>query len=47
MLNDTESKAMLEILGKHQHSEGMREREEEEDLSEEMKRKMNTIPKML
>lgn len=47
VLNDTESKAMLEILGKHQHSEGMRERDEEEDLSEEMKRKMNTIPKML
>ncbi|CAG2218258.1 unnamed protein product [Mytilus edulis] len=47
VLQDTESKAMLEILGKHQHSEGYKEREEEEDMSEEMKKKMNAIPKML
>ena len=46
VLQDTESKAMLEILGKQQHSEGFKERDEDEFVSDEMKKKMNTIPKM-
>ena len=45
---NTESKAMLELIGKTQASEGFRELEdEEEEQTEEMKRKMNTIPKLL
>ena len=46
VLQDTESKAMLEILGKQQHSEGFKERDEDEFVSDEMKKKMNAIPKM-
>ncbi|XP_061196760.1 MTOR-associated protein MEAK7-like [Saccostrea echinata] len=45
--SDPESKAMLELLGKTQASEGFREHDEDDDQSEEMKRKMNTIPKLL
>ena len=45
---NTESKAMLELIGKTRASEGFRELEdEEEEQTEEMKRKMNTIPKLL
>jgi hypothetical protein len=36
----------LEILGKQQHSEGFKERDEDEFVSDEMKKKMNAIPKM-
>ena len=46
VLKDTETKAMLEIMGKTRHSEGLKEVEDDEDMSEEMKKKMNTIPKM-
>ncbi|XP_048762250.1 MTOR-associated protein MEAK7-like [Ostrea edulis] len=45
--SDPESKAMLELLGKTQASEGFREHDDDDDQSEEMKRKMNTIPKLL
>lgn len=44
---DPESKAMLELMGRTQVSEGFKELDEDEDQSEEMKRKMNTIPKLL
>ena len=45
---NTESKAMLELIGKTRASEGFRELEDdEEEQTEEMKRKMNTIPKLL
>lgn len=44
---DPESKAMLELMGRTQVSEGFKEVDEDEDQSEEMKRKMNTIPKLL
>nr|XP_022335964.1 TLD domain-containing protein 1-like [Crassostrea virginica] len=45
---NTESKAMLELIGKTRASEGFRELEdEEEEQTEEIKRKMNTIPKLL
>ena len=45
---NTESKAMLELIGKTRASEGFRElADEEEEQTEEMKRKMNTIPKLL
>ncbi|KAL3860468.1 hypothetical protein ACJMK2_010591 [Sinanodonta woodiana] len=42
---DATAKAFLELAGKSQVSEGLREPMEEE-MSEEMKKKMNTIPKM-
>ena len=42
-----EAKAILEMAGKPQLSEGIRELEEDEPpMTEEMKRKMNTIPKL-
>lgn len=44
---DPESKAMLELMGRTQVSEGFKELDEDEDQSEEMKKKMNTIPKLL
>ena len=45
---NTESKAMLELIGKTRASEGFRELEDDEvEQTEEMKRKMNTIPKLL
>lgn len=44
---DVEARAILELAGKKQHSEGIRElTEEEAPMTEEMKKKMNTIPKM-
>ena len=43
-----EAKAILEMAGKPQLSEGIRELEEDEaPMTEEMKRQMNTIPKLL
>ncbi|XP_045192773.2 MTOR-associated protein MEAK7-like [Mercenaria mercenaria] len=45
---DVGAKAILELAGRKQHSEGIRELEEEEaPMTEEMKKKMNTIPKMM
>lgn len=38
---------MLELMGRTQVSEGFKELDEDEDQSEEMKKKMNTIPKLL
>ncbi|KAL5022138.1 hypothetical protein ScPMuIL_001293 [Solemya velum] len=43
---DPESKAMLELLGKTQVSEGLRE-PEEEVMTEELKKKYNTIQKLI
>ena len=44
---DVEAKAILELAGRKQHSEGLRELAEDEPvMTEEMKKKMNTIPKM-
>ena len=45
---DVAAKAILEMAGKKQHSEGLRDLAEDEGiLSDEMKKKMNTIPKLL
>jgi hypothetical protein len=45
---DSGAKALLELAGKKQHSEGIRDLEEDEaPLTEEMKKKMNVIPKMM
>ncbi|KAH3772580.1 MTOR-associated protein MEAK7-like [Dreissena polymorpha] len=45
---DLAAKAILELAGKTQHSEGIRDLiEDEPEMSAEMKRKMNTIPKLL
>lgn len=45
---DVEGKAILELAGRKQHSDGLRELgEDEPPMTEEMKRKMNTIPKLL
>ena len=45
---DAGAKAILELAGKKQHSEGIRDLEEDEaPMSEEMKKKMNVIPKMM
>ncbi|KAK3086094.1 hypothetical protein FSP39_013480 [Pinctada imbricata] len=44
---DPESKAMLELIGRHQASEGIRERDLKDEETEEMRKKMNTIPKLL
>ncbi|KAJ8302653.1 hypothetical protein KUTeg_019049 [Tegillarca granosa] len=43
---EPEAKALLNLIGKEQRSEGFQEREDD-DMSEEMKRKMNTIPKLI
>ena len=42
-----EAKAILEMAGKPQLSEGIRELEEDEPMTEEMKQKIKTIPKLL
>ena len=42
---DVEAKAILELAGRKQHSEGLRDlTEDEPEMTAEMKRKMNTIP---
>lgn len=43
---DATAKAILELAGKTRHSEGVRDMTEDEEMSEEMKQKMNVIPKM-
>ncbi|KAL4234356.1 TLD domain-containing protein 1 [Mactra antiquata] len=45
---DVAAKAILELAGKKQHSEGLRElAEDEKEMTEEEKKKFNTIPKLL
>ncbi|WAR12882.1 MEAK7-like protein, partial [Mya arenaria] len=44
---DSGAKAILELAGRKHHSEGLRELREDEEMTDEMKRKMNTIPKLL
>ena len=43
-----EAKAILEMAGKKQHSEGLRDLgEDESKMTDEERRKFNTIPKLL
>ncbi|XP_033754671.1 MTOR-associated protein MEAK7-like [Pecten maximus] len=44
---NAEARAMLSLIGKERVSEGYRDEEDDMEISEDMKRKMNTIPSLI
>ncbi|XP_060069360.1 MTOR-associated protein MEAK7-like [Ylistrum balloti] len=44
---NSEAKAMLSLIGKERVSEGYRDEDDDMEISEDMKRKMNTIPSLI